>query len=98
MPALGLSERTRNRDGQMLSYDPLDKMLKIGDVAEILHVHPNTLRRWCERGRIESYRLGSRGDHRFPQSEVARFLADSIRSSKISNSVTGQARTAEAFA
>ena len=60
----------------MLSYDPQDKMLKIGDVAEILHVHPNTLRRWCERGRIGSYRLGSRGDHRFPQSEVARFIGE----------------------
>ena len=73
---MGFSERTRNRDGQMLSYDPQDTMLKIGDVAEILHVHPNTLRRWSDRGRIESYRLGPRGDHRFPQSEVARFIGE----------------------
>ena len=71
-----VKDHERIGDGQMLRYDPQDKMLKIGDVAEMLHVHPNTLRRWCERGRIESYRLGPRGDRRFPQSEVARFVGE----------------------
>lgn len=61
----------------MLNGHTPDRMLKISEVAEMLHVHPNTLRRWSNRGIIESYRLGPRGDHRFPESEVARFIGES---------------------
>jgi excisionase family DNA binding protein len=60
----------------MVRYDELDKMLRVKDVAEILHVHPNTLRRWSEQGRIGAYRIGSRGDRRFRQSDIASFIAE----------------------
>lgn len=60
----------------MLKDHTPDRMLKISEVAGMLHVHPNTLRRWSHRGIIESYRLGPRGDHRFPESEVARFIGE----------------------
>jgi hypothetical protein len=29
----------------MLGFDPMDKLLKTKDVAEILNTHPNTIRR-----------------------------------------------------
>jgi excisionase family DNA binding protein len=58
----------------MLRYDPLDKLLKIKDVAEILNIHPSTIRRWSEQGKIEAYRIGNRGDRRFRQSAVDRFI------------------------
>jgi len=53
-----------------------DKMLTVRDVAEILHVHPNTLRRWHEQGRIAAYRISTRGDLRFRQSDIARFITE----------------------
>ena len=60
----------------MVRYDELDKMLKVNDVAEMLHVHPNTLRRWSEQGKIGAYRIGARGDRRFRQSDIASFIAE----------------------
>ena len=53
-----------------------DGMLTVTEVARLLHVHPNTLRRWSKDGRIQSYRIAPRGDRRFKQEEIARFLAE----------------------
>jgi excisionase family DNA binding protein len=53
-----------------------DDMLTVTEVARMLHVHPNTLRRWSKDGRIQSYRIAPRGDRRFKQEEIARFLAE----------------------
>jgi len=61
---------------EMARNDEPPIMLKTSDLAEILHVHPNTVRRWSEQGRIGAYRIGSRGDRRFTQNEVARFIGD----------------------
>jgi excisionase family DNA binding protein len=49
-------------------------LLTITEVSELLHVHPNTLRRWSEEGRIVSYRINSRGDRRFKPGDVQDFL------------------------
>jgi excisionase family DNA binding protein len=51
-------------------------MLTVKEVAELLHVHPNTLRRWSKDGRIRAYRIAPRGDRRFKQEEIVRFLAE----------------------
>ena len=66
-----------NGGNWMVLSDQLDKLLTISDVAEMLHVHPNTLRRWSEQGKIGAYRIGSRGDRRFRQSDIAGFVAKS---------------------
>jgi excisionase family DNA binding protein len=52
----------------------IDKLLTVREVAEILHVHPNTLRRWSDTGRIKFLRITERGDRRYRFSEVASFL------------------------
>jgi excisionase family DNA binding protein len=49
-------------------------LLTITEVSELLHIHPNTLRRWSEEGRITSYRINSRGDRRFKPGDVQDFL------------------------
>ena len=54
----------------------IDELMTIREVAQLLHVHPNTLRRWSSNGRITAYRITSRGDRRFKREEVARFLAE----------------------
>ena len=51
------------------------RLLSVREVAELLHVHPNTLRQWSDNGLIGSYRLGPRGDRRFSVTEVNRMIA-----------------------
>ena len=60
----------------MVTYDKLDRMLRVADVAEILHAHPNTIRRWSEQGTIRAYRIGPRGDRRFILSDIISFIAE----------------------
>lgn len=49
-------------------------LLTTTEVAQMLRVHPNTVRKWVTRGLLHAYRLGSRGDRRFAPEEVERFL------------------------
>ena len=49
-------------------------MLTTAEASRLLHVHPNTLRRWSDRGIIRTYRVGTRADRRFKQDDIARFL------------------------
>ena len=53
----------------------MDDMLTVREVARLLHVHPNTLRRWSNNGRIKAYCITPRGDRRFKRDDIARFLA-----------------------
>jgi len=50
-------------------------MLTTSDVARLLNVHMNTVRRWSNQGIIKAYRIGSRGDRRFRQEDIACFLS-----------------------
>jgi excisionase family DNA binding protein len=54
----------------------MSDMLTVREVARLFHVHPNTLRRWSNDGRIEACRINPRGDRRFRREEIARFMAD----------------------
>ena len=50
-------------------------MLAIRDVARLLNVHENTVRRWSDRGLLKSYRVNHRGDRRFRQDHIALFVS-----------------------
>ena len=50
-------------------------MLTTAEVSRLLYVHPNTLRRWSNRGIIRTYHVGPRADRRFRQDDIACFLA-----------------------
>jgi len=54
----------------------ISEMLTIREVARLFHVHPNTLRRWSNNGRIRAYRITPRGDRRFKREEIVHFLAE----------------------
>ena len=51
-----------------------EEMLTISDVARLLKVHPNSVRRWSNQGLIKVYRVGVRGDRRFRHDDVTKFL------------------------
>jgi len=52
----------------------LPLLLKVGDVARILRLHPNTVRKLSNNGKLKSYRIGSRGDRRFKPEDINQFL------------------------
>ena len=65
----------------MLNNSTIDKetsdgrMLKVGEVAYILFLHPNTVRKWSDKGILNSYRFGPRGDRRFRPEDIDEFIA-----------------------
>jgi excisionase family DNA binding protein len=59
----------------MADYGQMDKMLTPREVAELLHVHTNTLKRWSDKGRIVAYRINPRGDRRYRLQDIDYFLA-----------------------
>ena len=59
----------------MASDEHMDDMLTVSEVARLLHVHTNTLRRWSDKGRIVAYRINPRGDRRYRLQDIDHFLA-----------------------
>jgi excisionase family DNA binding protein len=49
-------------------------LLTVKEAARLLHVHPNTVRRWHDIGLLSAYRVGPRGDRRFRLEDIERFL------------------------
>jgi excisionase family DNA binding protein len=54
---------------------PLDATLSVTRAAEVLGVHANTVRAWSDAGRLRYYRINPRGDRRYRQGDLQRFLA-----------------------
>jgi excisionase family DNA binding protein len=58
----------------MVTDNQLGSLLTVGEVAQLLHIHNNTVRRWSDQGIIKAYRISRRGDRRFKREDIARFL------------------------
>ena len=58
----------------MANRKEVDSMLTTSDVARLLNVHINTVRRWSNQEILTAYRIGSRGDRRFRQEDINGFL------------------------
>lgn len=71
----------------MAGYDKRDRMLTPREVAELLHIHTSTLRRWSDEGRIATYHISSRGDRRYRLQDIERLLA---QSNPVKDSTNGQ--------
>jgi excisionase family DNA binding protein len=59
----------------MADNEGIAPMLTTSEVARLLNVHINTVRRWSNQGVLKTYRIGSRGDRRFSRDDLAEFLA-----------------------
>jgi excisionase family DNA binding protein len=51
-----------------------NRLLTTSEVAEMLHLHPNTVRRWGDSGLLKPCRIGIRGDRRFMEGDVTNLV------------------------
>ena len=51
-----------------------ESFLTVSQVAQMLHAHPHSVRRWADLDLLPSYRFGIRGDRRFKAEEVSEFM------------------------
>jgi len=58
-------------------------MLTVRQLARLLNVHINTVRRWNDRGVLKAYRIGPRGDRRFSREDIDIFLAENLGASQM---------------
>ncbi len=50
------------------------KLIRIGETAEMLEVHPETLRRWDREGKMEAIIINDRRDRRFKLSVINDYI------------------------
>ncbi len=62
----------------LLSHRPLGATLSVTKAAQVLGVHPNTVRAWSDQGRLRYYRINPRGDRRYRVGDLQRFLASAV--------------------
>ena len=74
---------------QTMVAERAPRMVRVGEAAQILQVHPNTIRKWSSEGLIPSYRIGRRRDRRFTLEDLDRFLA-SHRSDEVAMESLGE--------
>jgi len=72
----------------MVKDNEIGPMLTIREVARLLHVHTNTLRRWADQGIMKAYRIGPRGDRRFRRRDITGFLRE-LKTNRRNGSKTG---------
>lgn len=58
-----------------MSERRLRSMLTVSEVAEYLHLHPNTVKRISDQGELPFYRVCARGDRRYTLRDVRAYVA-----------------------
>jgi diguanylate cyclase (GGDEF)-like protein/excisionase family DNA binding protein len=62
----------------LLQSRPADATMTVTKAAQVLGVHPNTVRAWSDAGRLRYYRINPRGDRRYRMTDLQHFLAVSV--------------------
>ena len=60
----------------MVRRNQIASMLTVRQVARLLNIHINTVRRWSNKGILKAYRIGPRGDRRFRREDVSILLLE----------------------
>jgi excisionase family DNA binding protein len=60
----------------VLEDKEINPMLTTNEVAHLLNVHINTVRRWSNSGILRAYRICARGDRRFERIDVLGLLLE----------------------
>jgi len=58
----------------MIDHSQWPEYLTIGEAAELIRVHPNTLRNWEKGGYLVPVRLGVRRDRRYATDDIRRLM------------------------
>ncbi len=58
-----------------------NQLMTSSEVAKMLYVGINTVRRWSDQGILKAYRIGPRGDRRFQRDDITLFLSSSYYTS-----------------
>jgi excisionase family DNA binding protein len=67
----------------------VERMMTVNEVADLLHAHSSSVRRWQRSGELKSYRLGSKGSLRFRHDDVLNFLIEFSASPNVEFGSTG---------
>jgi len=62
-----------------MAVSELGPLLTASEVAEMLHLHVNTVKRLGDRGELPFFRVCRRGDRRFRLTDVMAFLTNSVQ-------------------
>lgn len=54
------------------------EILTLREACELLNCHPNTLRKWADEGKIQSFRFGKRGDRRFKRQDILKSVQEPV--------------------
>ena len=68
------STQAQRKSMAAMAANELGPMLTASEVAEMLHLHVNTVKRLGDRGELPFYRVCKRGDRRFRLEDVMSFL------------------------
>ena len=60
----------------MPSQSQQTSLLTVREAAKLLNMHTNTVRRWTERGILNAYRIGPRGDRRLYLTDVIKLIVE----------------------
>lgn len=60
----------------MTNYERISNMLTTSEVARLLKVHPNTVRRWSNQRILKAYCISPRGERRFHRNDIAGLLME----------------------
>jgi len=53
----------------------MEELLTIGEAAQILKVHPNTLRLWDKNGVLKAIRIGVKKVRRYKKEDLEKFIS-----------------------
>lgn len=59
---------------QRLKIEQMPDILTLQQACEILNCHPNTLRKWDNKGLLKAIRFGARRDRRYKKSEILKLI------------------------
>ena len=54
--------------------NPQKELLTINEVAEIFGVHPETLRRWNNEGKLKAIRIGKFGHRKYRREDIRKMV------------------------
>lgn len=62
---------TKNKD--------LPELITLQQASELLKVHPNTLRKWDEKGILKAIRIGERKDRRYRLEDIQKYIKENSK-------------------